>query len=633
MVQFCHRAIFALIVFVLVYSVVMYGATQEWVHGATQEWVQGPLVAAVILAVLFWAIRIAVVPEVEVVFSALGTPLFLAGLYLILRYALADIEPVSRPSMLLAISALLFFFVLLNDFSHRWQITAIVWIITILGVLLAVYGCVQVLCHQAYACGTFLKPMDLAVFLQMAFAVATANFFLSHRSQSEKLGLAFAGIAICIGLLVTFSIWHWLGWSAALIVVALFTAFKRTWHFRWVVAGACVLVAVTGAVIFGAMSIRNQNIADGSEGPILQAKLSAVAGSQPVPESASNAELTQRGLWDAALTIGQNNFWVGGGGGMFPWLFPRHRTVQGVPERCPNLYLQVFAEYGGLGVILFIWIGVGLALAMLSIIRLRDKKYSSERLSNRYAFVVTGLAILAAVAINAGVDLNLQVGGLLFPLLAIMATTLTCGVHRRVNEDDQREQPGHHLTIRLFGVSRFVLVAGLVGLALFLTAGARRTYPAKFFLHRGRQQLARLDWAGAEQTFQRARWFDGRSYKVAEALGDLYIARATWDLQHRAAFGQKAYEWYNRALTLNYYAADIQVKIGRLQDVLGNSTKAQAAYRQALDIDPLNASYHVALGQSYARAGDEDEAQHQFRLAHNLGATEILPALEIPSPN
>ena len=89
MVQFCHRAIFALIVFVLVYSVVMYGATQEWV--------QGPLVAAVILAVLFWAIRIAVVPEVEVVFSALGTPLFLAGLYLILRYALADIEPVSRP--------------------------------------------------------------------------------------------------------------------------------------------------------------------------------------------------------------------------------------------------------------------------------------------------------------------------------------------------------------------------------------------------------------------------------------------------------------------------------------------------------------------------------------------------------
>ena len=142
-----------------------------------------------------------------------------------------------------------------------------------------------------------------------------------------------------------------------------------------------------------------------------------------------------------------------------------------------------------------------------------------------------------------------------------------------------------------------------------------------------------MDWTGAERTLQHARWFDPRSYKAAEALGDLYLARATWDLRHRDGYGQKALEWYNRVLTLNPYAVDVHAKIGRLNDALGNSTEALAAYRQALDIDPLNASYHVWLGQSYLRAGDQDEAQHQFRLARNLGATETLPTSEPSKPD
>jgi len=624
--------IFALIVFVLGYSVVAYGTAQTWT--------QGPVILAVLLAVVFWAIRLAIVDDAEVVFSPLGLPLLVTGCYLIIRYALSEVEPVGRSSMLMPVTAGIFFFVVLNDIRHRWQITTIVWILTGLGAVLAVYGLFQaalggqwVLGQPQFAqywgrvSGTFFRPADLAVFLQIAFAIAAANFILSHRSKPQKLGFAFACLAIGGGLLLTLSPGHWLGWGVLFCVLVIFAARKRTWHFRWVLAGLSVLALVGVIVVAGALAKHGGSSTD--EGPNLHTELDAMVSSQTAPSASPVSVMSQQAVWQAALAIGQPNIWIGGGGGMFPWLFPRSRPSQGIIEHCPNQYLDIFASYGLVGVGLLLWIGTSLVLALLRIINLRDTKYVAQRLSNRYAFVVAGLAIMAAGVVDAWVDLRLHTGGLLFPLTAVSAVALTCGVHRRMEEQQPRIKPGHHVTIRLFGSSRFAIVAGLAGLVLLLGGRLVKTYPSALLLRHGQQAVERLDWSGAEQTFQYAWWFDNRNYQVAAALGDLYAARATWNLRNREVLSQDAFEWYNRALTLNRYATDLRIKIGRLHDALDQRDEALAAYQLALDADPRNASYHVALGQHYLRRDDAAEAQHQFRLARELGATETLPIDEI----
>ena len=200
-IQACHRAIFALIVFVLIYSVVAYGTTQPWT--------QGPLIVAIICAAFFWAVRLVVAYEAQVVFSPLGAPVLLLGLYFIARYVLTKVECVGRPHMLLALGAILFFFIVLNDIRHRWQITSLLWIVTGLGVWQAGAGLWQVLSgghwvmglpqfalYRGSASGTYFRPADLAVFLQIALALAVANFILSRRVKAEKIGLAFASVAI-----------------------------------------------------------------------------------------------------------------------------------------------------------------------------------------------------------------------------------------------------------------------------------------------------------------------------------------------------------------------------------------------------------------------------------------------------
>ena len=618
-------------------------------YGTTQVLHQGPLIAAIILAAVLWAIRVMVMPEVEVVFSPLGAPLAVGLIYAIIQYALAEVELLGRINMLLAVAAIMFFFIVLNEIRHRWQVTVMVWVVTGLGALLAIHGLVQVLRDGRWvlatsqsesfvgqATGTFPRPADLAVFLQIAFAMAGANFFLSHRSKLEKTGLAFASVLIGGGLLLTGSAWHWLGWGGAVVALAIFIAYKRTWHFRWVVAGVCVLLVVIVTVVIGTISQSNalsqsgtnptgSSVSGTETGPSLRDKLLAAVNSQSPAKFGTPATASPVLWWEAAWSMGQSNFWVGRGSGMFRWLFPRYRTTQGILEHCPNTYLDVFAESGVVGLGLLIGIIVGCVLALWRIIRVRDAQYSSNRLSNRYAFVVAGLVVFTASVLNAIFDLNLHACGLLFPLLAVMAVGMTCGVHRRVDEEDHGAQPGRHVTIRLVGGSRFILATGLIGLAMLLSLCAYKTYPAEFFMYRANRAWTRMDLASAESLLNRARWFDERNFRITETFGDLYAARATWDLSQRAALSTKAFEWYNRTLTINPYVNDVRIKIARLQDALGNSTEALTAFTAALEVDSQNASYYVMLGQHYLRTGDIDKAQYQFHLAHKLSATEILP--------
>lgn len=600
--RFCHRAIFALTLFVLVYSVLG--------GGTAETWQQGPLIIATALAAGFWAVRIIIFNEVDAVFSPLGAPLIVAGIYVIIRYVLAEVEPIGRSQLLLAVTAIMFFFTVLNDIRHRWQVSVIAWVVTGLGVLVSAHGLWQVLtggsgAYWGLATGPFSRPADLAVFLHLTFAVAGANFLLSRRTQTERAGFALACVIMGGGLFLTFTPMLWGGWFVLLLGLGGFVIRKRGWRFHWVLIGGCILALVIIAVVIISRSLPRSTVA---LGPSL------------------------RSVCSSALGIGQKNLLLGSGPGMFPWLYPVRRTVQATVDYCPNQFLQVFAEYGVAGVLLLIWSVGSFLLGAFQIIRLRDEKYSAYRLSNRYAFAVAGLVAGTGLLVDGVVHLNLTVGGVLFPLLTVMAVTLTCGIHRRKGESEQKEFPGRYITLRLHGVSRFVLVAGLGGLVLLIGTRLAKDYPTALLTRRGQQAVARLDWTGAERNLLRAWKIDNRNFLAAEALGDLFLTRATWNLADRESLSKEAFSWYNRVKTLNPYNYDILVKIGRLNDLVGKRDgghdPALEAYREALAGDPHNASYLVQLGQHYLRLGDRAQAERNFQLARHLDATEILPTDE-----
>jgi hypothetical protein len=615
-VRVCHRANLSLILLVLVAAPFV---------SASRIWTQGLLFGAITVATAVWIVRVIIVREAQVVFSLLGAPVVTLAAYALVRYSLAEVEPVARPDMMLIVAGTIFFFLVLNDIRHRAQITLFVWTLTGLGVVLSLIAAWQLVRGQRPS-ATFARPADLAAYLLIVFPLVAANFFFSRRSLAEKIGFAFAGLMICAGFAMTQVYWHWLGWLATVLVVTYFVIQKRGWRFRWALLGGCVLVAAVVATLMVTHGLHRTAVTGDEETAVASLNrdlLNGLAG--------DNARLPIRSpqpLWRTAVNMGLRNLWLGNGPGMFEWLYPSQRSVQARVPRSANEYCNLFAEGGLIGCALVGWVVVSFIIAAVQILRMRAGRYSAGQQSNRFAFTIAGLAMIAGAIVVAVADLNLRIAGISFTLLAIFGAVLTCGVHRRADEQQPTHQPGRYITLRLRGLSRYVLAAGLTLLLVLLAIRLFHSFPAAVLLRRGDRAAQRLDWAAAEQAYQTAWKFDHRSYEVATAFGDLLSARATWNARDRENLANRALSWYGRARTINPYNYDVLIHSARLYDALGQREKADSVAREAVQADPKNASYHAQLGWHYLRCGETELAQKSFRIARQLGALEVLPAPE-----
>jgi tetratricopeptide (TPR) repeat protein len=169
----------------------------------------------------------------------------------------------------------------------------------------------------------------------------------------------------------------------------------------------------------------------------------------------------------------------------------------------------------------------------------------------------------------------------------------------------------------------------LVVAAALLISRARKTYPSDLSLRMAERAKEQMNWPEAEKYYLRALAYDPRNFEAAEAFGDFYSARASWNARERNELCNKALRQYQRAYTLNPYAHDILIKIARLYDVLRKPDRATEQLTRALQVDPRNASYHAQLGLHYQRWGDNDKAAASFRRAYELGGIDLLPEIQL----
>jgi tetratricopeptide (TPR) repeat protein len=582
-------------------------------HGATTVFSQGPLMILVMLAALCWILRLALISEARAVFSLVGGPVVVLATYVVVRYTLAaETESIARPDMMLATMAGLLFFLLLNNIRHRWQVTflAIMW--TGLGTVEALYGFFQSVSGEV-ATGTFVTTQDFSVYLQLAIAVALSKFLFSRHELRHKIGFALCAILMTFVLVLCGAHPFWSGTVASLAVISFYLIRRRSWRFRWAAMGLCVFLTVVVTGLIGFYTLHRQESA--VRVPNTSASASDKSGGWPIPP-----------LWKSAIAIGQHNLLMGAGPRMFRWVFSTQRRVQSNPQSPGNAYLEVFAEYGTAGYLLLLWLLVSFIIAIVQILKLRADRYSSSTLSNRYAMALASFAGVAAVAVDACFDFNPRTAGTLLNLVALMAAGLTCGVQHHGKTDQVIYHPGKHSTLRLTGITRWVIIASVVVFVILLGSRLEKSYPSSWLMRLGRQQHALLNWNGAAARYRQAWSFDRRSFDATCALGDLFCARATWSSNQRAENVVEAIQWYERALVLNPYAYDILISEGRLYDLTGQRQQAFSAFQRAVQADPNNAEYYVALGLHRDRWGEPGKAADCFNTARELTATYgVLP--------
>ncbi len=598
----CQHAIAWILLAVVVILPVAWAGTNPWVMQAMHVlvWWGG----------LLWAARLAVVRRAELVVSPVNAPVLVLVSYVIVRYGLAEVEPVARPTMMVAISAGLLFFLTLNNAGHRSHVTSLVVLLAVVTSGLVVLAGWQALGPVRWGQGlqiqpelaraTFARPADFAGFLTLVFPVLAAFFFFSRWAYGGKVFLLITGLATATGLVLSRSLGGWLGVLASVVVLGQYLLRRRNVRLRWVLAGAGLWVLLVVAAIFY------------------------------LPATPSmDAEVPLWPLWGNAFRVARENLGLGVGPGMFAWRAGAFRVSQHLPDQARSEYLQVLAEFGLIGLALVGWLLAAYLLSGSRILGARAERYSVNTLSNRYAFVVGALGAAIALAAHGLVANPLQVPAIVCVLAVVTATSLTCGVHPSGKLDDDLVLPGRRQTVMLQGLLKWGVILGLLFLLGLQATRLRTSAPAAWFLSRASAAQANLDWAAAELNFKRAWGFDGRSDTMAQSLGDYYAARATWDLQERSALASEALRWYDRAYTRNPYRAETLLRMGRLHDLLGRREQAAERYRRALEADPKCGAFQTQFALHHLRWGDMAAAEQAFARALELDPGDVLAAREL----
>ncbi len=577
--------------------------------GGAQPWILQAVHVLVWWGGVLWAARLAVLRRAELIVSPVSAPVLVLVSYVIIRYGLAEVEPVARAPMMLAITAAMLFFLTLNNSGHRSQVG---WVVGLLALVAG--GLVALAAWQALrplgwgqpfqirfdlARATFARPGDFAGFLTLVLPMLAAFFFFSRWSYPAKVFLLVATLVTATGLVLSRSLEGWLGVLASAVVLGQYLLRRRNVRLRWVLLGGGLWFALIVAAI-------------------------SYAPRRPTADTDAPLWL----LWGSAWRIAREELLLGCGPGMFVWRASAARISQLLPDRTQNEYLQVLAEFGVVGLVLCGWLLVMYLVSGSRILGARAERYSVNTLSNRYAFVVGSLAAVTGLAAHGLVGNPLQVPAIVGLLAVVTATSLTCGVHPSGKLDDDLVLPGRRQTVMMKGVLKWGFIFGLLFLLGLQATRLRKSVPAAWFLARAEAAQASLNWADAEVNFHRAWEFDGRSDAVAQALGDYYAARATWDLAERSALASEALRWYDRAYTRNPYRLETLVKMGRLHDLLGRREQAAERYRRAVEADPACGAYHAQLALHHLRWGDREAAEQAFARARERDPANPLAARE-----
>jgi hypothetical protein len=282
--------------------------------------------------------------------------------------------------------------------------------------------------------------------------------------------------------------------------------------------------------------------------------------------------------------------------------FFRRPILQYDPEHAHSDYLELLAEYGligavGMAVFIFAHIRSSLAAIQAVIKTSIDDPFRPFR-DNRLAFQVGALCAFAAYLAHSVTDFNLHIPGnaLMFAFFFGIAANPVAE-----NPSATAPSPG----LRFF---QFALPA----LGVWIIVSGLAKFPGDYFTEKCRVAVRQRRYEEAIALGQRALQSETRNPFLYFHLGEanralgLSMPLRTFNQPHF----ERAADRYRQALALFPQDETFWVRLGQSLDHLGQYRPAEAAYRQALELDPeLSIIYNYYAAHLVAAGREEEAAQ------------------------
>ena len=582
--KWCQWGILGLVLGVLVFAPLAFGAVEDWAQAVVQ-WM-------VTIALGLWVVRLAVERRPKL----LVPPAFWAALafmgYAIFRYWTADVEYVARQEVLrIGVYFAVFTLVVMNLHGQN-AVRAIVFTLIGMATIESVYGIYQWAAksdtvfgfarpdaYDGRGSGSFINPNHLAGFVEMVIPLALTIALMSREPHWVRILVGYLGGVMFVGVLATVSKGGYIATLGSLTVLgAILMARRRTW---WsLAAGGVVLLAVF--IAYQAMPEK------------LKQRF------QEVEKYVGEAPKDTRELvWEAALGVWKEDKWLGAGPNHFDVKYRKYRDVwlQTRPQRTHSDHLQILVDFGLIGaglVVVFLgavgW-GIWRSWPFLS----RGGGISDNSNSTRLATVVGGAVGLLALAIHGVVEFNLSI-----PAIAASAAVVAALVvlHLRFATE------GFWLSLGI--PLRFV--TGLAVAAAVGVLGWQATRRTAESLALGRADRQRGETAEKEVFLRRALAVEPANSATWLALGENLRYRSFDGGEDFETLALSAIEAFQKVVVLDPFDPYGYARQGMCLSWLGRHDEASPLMVKASELDPNGKHIRAARGWQQFQAGNVDEA-------------------------
>jgi O-antigen ligase len=444
------------------------------------------------------------------------------------------------------------------------------------------FGYQRVGYYGSRASGFYVNPNHLAGLLECLALMALSVAIFGRIKAWVRILLLYGAAVSLTGLLISGSRGGYLSIAVGGLVLGCFVAYhllRQAPKRGWVMLGVGGLLLLSAILTTARLTGRST---------LLAQRFGAIADSSDV----------RLALWQAAMREFQLQPWTGTGAGTYFIYGRKFRgpSVQMDPVYAHNDYLQILAEFGLAGAVLFAFFLSTHLWAAISFLREMETLLAARRRTFSLSLALVAGAIFAVVAlvVHSVFDFNLQIPGNTLVVAFLFGILANPGVAF----GRQAAQPGGgwHLATRF--------LPAIISLPLLILLPGR--LPAAAEAEQARQALRREQYPLAILHTKNGLDTDPTDpdlwYYLAESRRQL---SGGFDGQAQAALLDAATQAFESGLKLFPMDDRLLIKAALAQAQRGNFRRSDHLFQTAFEWSPY-------LGQTYAYYGLRFQLEHRW---------------------
>lgn len=607
----------------------------------------------IIIALVFWLIDCLKRENFSKVKTVLDLPLLIFFFIMAVSVSRSPAIFMGMKDLLIFCSYFLIYFLTVNNIEREEQIHSFISCLFVLTAIIALYSILQYYSFDPYLgylsriTSTIGQKNWVSDYVAMLFPLVFF-FFLTEEMSSKKISYHFLLALLWTTLMICQSRSIWISVILCSILTLYFLyKFKLFPIFRvnkkWLLSLVMVFALIT--IIYS------------TENPLNRAPLT-------VPERAmSTLDLEEPSIksrlliWNVTLNMIKDNPVLGMGLGAFSLNYPEYQAdfllshpeyinVNGKAEEAHNEYLQMWAELGLIGLILFLFIILLFYKSSLNFIKEinqdKNKNKDRDRNKDRVKFIVLGLIVgITSTLIHglASFPFHVPALGAVFFLLVGLVMAFENISGKSGEEMDPKEDLKKKDIKLKTGIKVFVMAIIIILMALVVNGAVLKPYLAEIYYFQGLGYGLQDKYEKALPKLEYALKLNPHNGSILHTLGGVYfslddcgkaIELSEEALKYRvdkttsrnlglfylsAGLYDKAKSNFIYALYLDPKYSDAYQYLGQLCYLEGDMDKAISIWNKGLEMNPDYSNNYVIyynLGLAYSEKGLAEKAEKNF---------------------